>query len=65
VTRTEPFGVLNAFVSLSSPDGKWNTRLYGKNLTEEEYYTIGLALVSGIRVPSEPRTWGLEVRYNF
>ncbi len=65
VTRTEPFGVLNAFVSLSSPDGKWNTRLYGKNLTEEEYYTIGLALVSGIRVPSEPRTWGLEVKYNF
>lgn len=52
-------------MSLSSPDGKWNTRLYGKNLTQEEYYTIGLALVSGIRVPSEPRTWGLEVKYSF
>jgi hypothetical protein len=34
-------------------------------MQNEEYYTIGLALVSGIRVPSEPRTWALEVKYSF
>ena len=65
ITRTEPFHVVNAFASFLSADESWQLRAYGKNIFEEEYYTIGLALVNGVRLPSEPRTYGLELSYRW
>jgi iron complex outermembrane receptor protein len=41
--------------------------LYGRNLTDEDSYAHGLN-VSGLwayAIPRPPRTWGLEVTYNF
>jgi hypothetical protein len=51
-----------------SPEGKWTGGLYGTNLTDEDYFIGGTALVesSGIGgfVPVAPRMYGLELQYN-
>jgi iron complex outermembrane receptor protein len=41
--------------------------LFGRNLTQEDAYAHGLN-VSGLwsyAIPKAPRTWGVEVTYNF
>jgi len=40
-------------------------KLSGRNLGNEEYDVIGLALIQGIRVAGEPRMWLAELNYKF
>jgi len=65
ISRTEPFHLANAHASYTSADESWRLRAYGKNILSEEYSTIGLVLVNGIRLPSEPRILGLELLYRW
>lgn len=60
---------LSGRIGWVSPEGKWTGGLYGTNLTDEDYFIGGTALVesSGIGgyVPVAPRMYGLELQYNF
>ena len=48
-------------------DGAWEVYLWGRNLTDEDAYTNDTREFFGARqfVPQVPRTYGLEVIYNF
>lgn len=61
----DSYGVVDASVKLISPEGNWSVAAFGKNLTEEEYFTWGLALIGGINWGAQPRTWGLELSYEY
>ena len=62
--------LLNAAITLTSPDARWEFRLAGRNLTDEEYVVSGTsALGSGTgyveQVWSRPPEWTLSAKYNF
>lgn len=55
-------------LGLEWSNGDWTVRLWGKNLTETEYYTYGANLVSfgfNYLMPGNPRTYGMSVRREF
>jgi iron complex outermembrane recepter protein len=56
---------VSASIKLIEPDNRWNVSLFGKNLTNEEHFSWGLALLGGIGWGVQPRTWGLKVEYNY
>lgn len=65
----DAYGTLHAAVSLETPDGRWRVKLFGQNLTDEEYLTTGVSNKPGFGTASgafaRPRNWGLNVRYRF
>jgi iron complex outermembrane receptor protein len=65
VTLVGDYKVINAFAEYSPNGGNWTLKISGRNLGNEQYDVIGLALVQGIRVPGEPRTWLAELNYKF
>jgi outer membrane receptor protein involved in Fe transport len=69
-------GLFSARIGLDLPQYGINLALWGKNLTDEEYYDLGsyrpgaqsLAAPSSntnVLHPAPPRTFGLEVKYEF
>ena len=57
----ESYTLLNAFAALPLADGRYELRLFGKNLTDEEYKTSIIFLVDGLDGHyAPPSTWGLE-----
>lgn len=70
----DSYNVLNARLSYRTAGGSWRFTLYGNNLSDEEYFTN--ALESGVPMPGvdpvvpqfflgAPRTWGVQVAYNY
>ncbi len=59
----------SARISWLSPDGNWSGALYGSNLTDEDHFVGGTALVesSGIggHAAVAPRMYGAELEYRF
>ncbi|MEH6585046.1 MAG: TonB-dependent receptor [Halioglobus sp.] len=65
----DDYGLLNARVGWSSPEGHFEGALYVTNLTDELYY-VGAAAVGDSTgafqtTSAPPRMYGLEFRYNF
>ena len=59
-------GLLQARISYVPDRGNWRISLWGDNLTDEEYYTEKIANENSLRVNYQPpRTYGLDVRYDF
>ena len=60
---------INARLAFTTMNGNLELALYGRNLTDEATYTatVDSALSPGIysAIIEEPRTYGLQVRYNF
>lgn len=61
-----PYALLNASLTYTTPNGKWDIGLYGKNLANRQYVTATATIspvVSGR--PGDPRTFGVRasVRY--
>jgi len=56
------YGLLNAHVSLATPDSAWRLELFGNNLTDKAYSQLNIA--NGL-VPSaltgDPRTYGVQI----
>ena len=56
--------IVDARVSLGSPDDNWSVSLWGKNLTDEVYYPAAVTIgntamgVPGVTFPGQARTWG-------
>jgi iron complex outermembrane receptor protein len=66
IQTTPSYGLLNAHVSYTAPDGHWQVTAYGRNLTDDQYLvsTAGFTAVpSG--TPGDPRTYGLRVSYSY
>jgi len=61
------YTLLNAFLSLSSADQGFSLRLFGKNLTDTEYYLYKFGDVFGERKGpgGYPRTFGAELSVRF
>lgn len=63
------YGLVNAQALLRTHDGNWNFSVWGKNLTDEEYYTsvanFWNAFGTAVRYYGEPRTYGASVQYNW
>jgi len=60
------YGIVNAFLGFDTVDGKWTAQLYGKNLTDKEYFVTMAAegaFPSGL--VGSPRTFGARLGYHF
>lgn len=66
--KTDAHTLLNARVAYLSQGGTWEAALWGRNLTDERYYTGGL-YVAAIRLETAfinlPRTYGVEFTYRW
>jgi len=63
--RQDSYSLLNASVEYR-PDRHWGIKLWGRNITDTEYFSarIGTGL-GGAVTPSAPRTYGLTVSYDY
>lgn len=64
------YGILNGKVTWTLNDGRFDISIFGRNLTDEEYYQRLLALQDtalGITayLPGDPRTYGVGFNYRF
>lgn len=64
-TREDAFGLLNAGLTWTSSDRRWDVSVWGKNLTDEEYrtHTIISNIAGTVDLWSLPRTYGVTVNY--
>ncbi len=63
----EDYKLLDASIGWTSPDEYWSLSLFGKNLTGENYSSTGVDIpgVARYEYASKPKTFGLEVQYNY
>ncbi|SNS63743.1 iron complex outermembrane recepter protein [Sphingomonas laterariae] len=62
------YGLLNARLTLSDIPlglGKWRLSAFGKNLTDKEYYVAHFAGGLPAAIFGEPRTYGLELTFEY
>ena len=66
--KTEAYTVVDARLGWEAANNKWSVALWGRNLTDQRYYTGAFDLSSlGIAVGfiNVPRSYGLDFRYRF
>lgn len=64
--RQEGFGLVNARAAYYSPGDKWSLSLWGRNLTDEEYFNEAAGNAMGLRgFWADPRTYGVSAEYQF
>lgn len=67
--QQDSYSLLGAHVDYETPDGLWNVSLWGKNLTDELYFTSRIDLLAGFGFDynhiGAPRTFGLSVGRKF
>ncbi|MFT4251944.1 MAG: TonB-dependent receptor [Caulobacter sp.] len=62
----DSYGLLNASVGISSPDSGWEVSLWGRNLTDEYYWTaVSSNANTVVRFPGKARTWGAALSWRF
>ena len=62
----DDYGLLNGRATYEPDHGKWAIALFAHNMTDEDYYDDNVANGAGIRVNrGAPRTYGVELSYNF
>lgn len=58
--------LVGASVDWTSPDERWNVRLWGSNLLKERYYDVVVARTSQLAATTgAPRTYGITATANF
>lgn len=63
--RIRPYTVLGLRAGVGSADGAWVATIWGKNVTDETYWTnAGLGYDSLYRVMGRPATYGVSFSYN-
>jgi iron complex outermembrane receptor protein len=54
------YGLLNGQMMWTNPDKRWSVRIWGKNLTNKQYYVFGTSESEGDSgTPGAPRTYGI------
>jgi iron complex outermembrane receptor protein len=65
----EAYTLLGARAGYISPDQNWELSLWGKNLSDEDYFATGLDLGEAFgqveMIPTRPLTYGVELRVYF
>ncbi|MDA9368457.1 TonB-dependent receptor [Flavobacteriaceae bacterium] len=64
----DDYSLVDASVTFRSADERLRVALYGKNLTDEVYFNFGFdntSIGSKTMWLSPPRTWGVQVSYDF
>ena len=67
-TVREALWLLDASIGYTTADGAWNFQLWGKNLSDEEYFSGGFDIASsGVNLMNvaDPRVIGVSARYQF
>lgn len=64
---TEDYAIYGARLGIGSADGQWRAMLWGRNLTDEDYYPSAYTGGNGPYVRSQgmPRTYGVTLSYFF
>lgn len=64
---TASYSVANARLGFGSADGRWRVLLWGRNVTDEDYYPAAYTGGNGpyIRAHGMPRTFGVSLDYKF
>ena len=64
---TDDYSIYNARIGIKDVDGKWRALLWGRNITDEDYYPAAYAGGNGpyVRSMGMPVTYGVTVNYNF
>jgi len=62
-TARPALNLLDARVIMQSTNGLWSLTFWGRNLTDKIYNTDWVA--GGFAHPSQPRTYGADLRFNF
>jgi outer membrane receptor protein involved in Fe transport len=58
--------LLNAKLTFASLDRHWSASLYGENLGDKLYVPYSVAVLgSPIGSPNRPRTFGMDIRYDW
>jgi iron complex outermembrane receptor protein len=66
LTHENPYGLLDARVSLTLPNMNWSLSLWGKNLTDTQYRTNIIAFFGDeVGTYGPPRTFGAELSAKF
>ncbi len=67
--RQDAYWLVNGRLGWYANDGSYSVSLWGKNLADEEYHVYGLNLQANFGfdefIAGEPRTYGMEVSWNF
>lgn len=62
----DAYGLVSARISFVPSDERWTIGLWGRNLTDEEYFNELAANAQGMRGgPGDPRTYGIDFQINF
>jgi len=66
IAKEDAYGLLDARIGLTPPDGKWSVALYGRNLTDE-LYRVNVISFFGEEVSQfgPPRTYGVDFSWSF
>ena len=63
-TVQDAYGLLGAYLSWKSADERYGVRLFGSNLTDEEYFSfVTSTAVTDNYSAAPPRTWGVEFSF--
>ena len=65
--QQESFGLLDASLTFNTANEKIRVSVYGKNLTDEEYfdYAADVGTLDSARWGGTPRTYGVRVAYKY
>ncbi|BCW90917.1 Vitamin B12 transporter BtuB [Alphaproteobacteria bacterium SO-S41] len=58
------YGIFNARITYTPPAGNWDVSVFGKNLSDEEYYrNVAISGPSGVGTPGDPMTFGVTLNW--
>jgi iron complex outermembrane receptor protein len=63
----ESFRLFNARIGISDESGQWRAAIWGRNVTDENYYAQALGGINGpyVRMAGRPRTYGVSLEYAY
>jgi iron complex outermembrane receptor protein len=73
VGHVDDYGTVDAALEYVDPTGRWSASIWGRNITDERYFTGFINDTSGALGPvpafaalyyGDPRTFGMELRFN-
>jgi outer membrane receptor protein involved in Fe transport len=64
--RIDAYTTLDLRAGIEAPDGQWSASVWGRNVTDEYYWTNQFYTQDAIsRFAAKPATYGVAFSYNF